>query len=114
MCGGNPAPEHPPLEVIPSPYIPPAPEPITRYKEGYEEAIQQCQKSYNVDMEICGSRYGMLGGPSYDDMLQNGVRLTPGERKEHKKAKTDFGVCSAQSADDMAKCQSNARDNFRQ
>lgn len=113
MCSGEPSAAVPPLEIIPGPTAPPAVGPIRRInEEGYQNATDQCQKNYSIDMEICSSRYAMLGGPHYDDMVENGVRLTPAERKAHNKARNDFSHCATIAGDDMGQCHKDANKNF--
>ena len=99
----------PPLEVI----DPPArPDPITRdawEEKQYQMDLDDCDGDRKRDEDqLCGLRYTLHGGSVYDDMVEQGVRLTPGERKQLKEAKTEYSACLKKVAQEWSNCRDRA------
>lgn len=71
FCPGESAPvvptsPPPPNPIPPSePTAPTSQEPIPRYREGYEEAIKQCEINYNADMDECNAYFGAFGSQTW-------------------------------------------------
>ena len=56
--------------------------------------LDDCDADRNRDEDqVCGLRYTLHGGPLYDDMVEQGVKLAPGERKKLKDAKNEYNAC---------------------
>lgn len=114
VCG-DPGPEAAPQPTLPPfewPTRPDAAEPLPRDEEGYREEVDRCDADLARDESDCGLRYTLLGGPVYEDMLDQGVKLTPREKKMLKDAKEDYRSCKKVASDTWGQCYEDARKKF--
>ena len=116
FCGGEPDPALPTQPSLPPfewPSRPDAAPPIPRFGEGYEEAVDECDRDQVYDDEMCSVRYAVMGGPIYQEMEERGETLTASERAMLKAAKNDYRACKTRSSDKWAQCYKDAQDRFR-
>lgn len=118
FCGGTgEAPQSPPVYLPPpveSPYRPPEAQPITRHGEGYQDALDQCDRDYHTDKQECGLKFVLYGGPIYKQKQEDGERLTPSERKMLREANTEFSSCMKKVDDRWGQCYKDAQNRFRE
>lgn len=99
----------PPLEIVDPPV---RPDPITRgewEEKQYQMDLDDCDADRkHYEDTVCRAKYSMYGGNLYDDMEEQGVKLTPVERKRRKEAKTEFSVCMNKLEQEWANCRTAA------
>ena len=99
----------PPLEIIDPPV---RPDPITRdawEEKQYQMDLDDCDADKMRDEDqLCGLRYTLHGGSIHDDMVEQGVKLTPGERKKLKDAKNEYSACLKKVAQEWSNCRGRA------
>lgn len=128
LCGGSmpPLPEPPsgpppsetPPKVAdpwwPKPTAPEDGRPWAKYRDGYEEARQQCDADRSSDEGVCSNGYVMRGGPIYKDKQDRGETLTAEDRKWLKEANTFYSSCMSKAGAAWDVCNRQAMDDYRE
>ena len=83
--------------------------PWLRYREGYEEALDQCDADRAKDEQVCSLKYILLGGP----ILRDRPKLTAAEKKQLKEANNEYSACMTKVGDTWGQCYRQARDDYR-
>jgi hypothetical protein len=115
----NPPPSDPgsgeaPEQALPEPTAPADGRPLTRYKEGYEQAREQCDADRETDEKRCQLSYILHGGPVYEDKIEQGEKLTAVERKWFKDAKKEYSACKTKAGTAWGTCIKQAMDDYRE
>lgn len=92
-------PPEPEVGTPPSVSPPPIPwdgQPYTRYRDGYEEAVDECVRLYGGESATCDVNWILMGG-----------------NRNKKKADAEFARCMRVAGENLERCMSDARDEYR-
>ncbi len=120
FCGGS-KPNDPPSTADDGPIWTPQQRPyvlpIGSYRDGYEEALDQCDKDRDVEDELCEAEYAVFGGPMLTRKKREGeligAIMPPSELRDLRKANEKRWACLDKSSTKWSKCYDAARNKYR-